>query len=143
MLRKIILARHDRLAAGFKSTLNYLNPNLGTIEVINGYLVNVPIDHEIEQVLTAVDWQQDEVLTFTDLLGGSINQAFTKYLVYPHFHLVTGMNLPLVLSCLMSLPAADQYLDPQKLRQLIKDAQQQIIYVNDLFAANLQGTEEE
>jgi len=43
----------------------------------------------------------------------------------------------------MSLPAADQYLDPQKLRQLIKDAQQQIIYVNDLFAANLQGTEEE
>ncbi|MBN7273798.1 PTS N-acetylglucosamine transporter subunit IIBC [Ligilactobacillus pobuzihii] len=128
-MRKIIFASHHKLASGLKNTLEYIAPNTAEITTIDAYMTNLPVEEEISKTLEKVNLPNDEVIVFTDMMGGSVNQNFIKYLDNPHFHLIAGMNLPLVLSVLLALP--DGFLEPDQLRAEIQEAKQQIVYVND------------
>ncbi|NVY96004.1 PTS N-acetylglucosamine transporter subunit IIBC [Lactobacillus sp. DCY120] len=139
-MRKVLFASHHRLASGLKDTLDYIAPNAVKVQVLDAYLTNVAVTTEIEQALADVDWKNDEVLVFTDLLGGSVNQNFTKYLSQPHFHLLAGMNLPLALSLLLTLPKG--YLEKQQIRTAVQEARQQLVYVNDVVA-NMEADEDD
>ncbi|MHC5250008.1 PTS sugar transporter subunit IIA [Enterococcus sp. LJL90] len=130
-MRKIILASHHNLAVGMKDTLEYIMPNVGTITTIAAYTTNTPVDQEIADALADIT-AADEALIFTDLLGGSVNQNFTKYLNQPNIHVIAGMNLPVIMSCL--LPLSDSPIEPAQLRQGVAEGQQQVIYVNDYLA---------
>ncbi|GEN49252.1 PTS sugar transporter subunit IIA [Ligilactobacillus pobuzihii] len=128
-MRKIIFASHHKLASGLKNTLDYIAPNTAEITTIDAYMTNLPVEEEISKALEKISLSDDEVIVFTDMMGGSVNQNFIKYLDNPHFHLIAGMNLPLVLSVLLALP--DGFLEPDQLRAEIQEAKQQIVYVND------------
>lgn len=132
-MRKIIFASHHRLASGLKDTLNYIAPNIIEVEAIDAYLANKPVENEISEALADVNLQKDEVLVFTDMMGGSVNQNFVKYVNYPHFHVMAGMNLPLVLAILLALP--EGFVEANQLREKITEAQQQMVYVNDKVLA--------
>ncbi|MFR3685903.1 MAG: PTS sugar transporter subunit IIA [Enterococcus sp.] len=94
-MRKIIFASHLNFAKGLEETVRFIMPNTAEIIVINAYTQNVPVEEEIGAVLNDLA-AEDEALIFTDLLGGSVNQAFVPYLAHPHIHLITGMNLPVI-----------------------------------------------
>ena len=142
MNRKILIASHHRMAFGLLDTLKYINPNIESIATLNAYLSNLPIEQEIEKSLENVNLGHDELIIFTDLPGGSVNQAFVPYLKYEHVQLISGMNLPLVLGVILSLPSDDNYLKPEELRKLIIEAKEQIVYVNDQFS-NMELDEED
>lgn len=131
-MRKIIFASHHRFADGLKDTFDYIAPNVADVTAISAYVDNVPVAEAIKQALTGLDLSKDEVLVFTDLLGGSVNQAFTKYVSNPHFHVISGMNLPVVMSIILALPK-DDHVDENFLRNCLEDARQQLVYVNDKF----------
>ncbi len=131
-MRKIIFASHHRFADGLKDTFDYIAPNVADVTAISAYVDNVPVAEAIKKALTGLDLSKDEVLVFTDLLGGSVNQAFTKYVSNPHFHVISGMNLPVVMSIILALPK-DDYVDENFLRNCLEDARQQLVYVNDKF----------
>ena len=139
-MRKIILASHHNLAIGMKDTLEYIIPTVGDITAIAAYTTNLPVNEEIEAALADIT-EKDEAIIFTDLLGGSVNQNFTKYLTYPNVHLVAGMNLPVIMSCL--LPLGDAAIEPEQLRLAIQEGQQQIVYVNDYLAQQTIDEEDE
>lgn len=130
-MRKIILASHHNLAVGMKDTLEYIMPTVGEVTTIAAYTTNTPVNEEIDAALADV-LEEDEAIIFTDLLGGSVNQNFTKYLAQPNIHLIAGMNLPVIMSCL--LPLGDAAIDPEQLRGAIQEGQQQVVYVNDYLA---------
>ncbi|MEY8584384.1 PTS sugar transporter subunit IIA [Ligilactobacillus animalis] len=127
-MRKIILASHMTMAKGMQETLEFLMPNVSDVTTITAYVENIPVAEDIATVMAEVT-ADDEVLIFTDLLGGSVNQAFIPYLKRPHIHLITGVNLPLLLTILVSLP--DDYVDPLKIKATIQTAREQLVYVNE------------
>lgn len=130
--RKIIIASHNKLAFGLKETLGYITGDVSQVVEISAYLDNTPVADEIAAALADVS-ADDEVLVLTDLLGGSVNQAFFPYLNREHFHVITGMNLPVLMS--LALQPTDTYLDAATIHQAIAEAREQLAYVNDVVAA--------
>ncbi|MFT8949011.1 MAG: PTS N-acetylglucosamine transporter subunit IIBC [Liquorilactobacillus hordei] len=140
-MRKIIFATHHQMASGLKDTFDYIAPNTAKITVLDAYLDNNPVDKQIKDLLEDIS-SSDEVIIFTDLLGGSVNQAFVQYLTHPRIHLITGVNLPIILTVLLSLPKKG-YLTAEAVRTAISDARAQLIYVNDYLKTQIQDEDDE
>lgn len=132
-MRKIIIASHNKMADGLKDTLNYITGGHGNVHALSAYLNNTPIQEEIEELLKDVK-EEDEVVVFTDLLGGSVNQAFFPYTAHPHFHVITGTSLPVIMT--LALEPEDKFLTADKIHFAINEAKEQLVYVNE-FVANL------
>lgn len=130
-MKKIIIATHHKLAEGFKNTLNYIAPNTVDILVINGYVDDEPIESQIEKALDQFD-SNDQILVFTDLLGGSVNQSFAKTLEEKEIKLVSGLNLPVLLTLAIQFNGND--LSDDDIRSAIKGAREQLVYVNDVLS---------
>ena len=73
--------------------------------------------------------------------GGSVNQEAVKYLQYPNVYVITGMNLPIVLSVCLSLSSCDK-VNEDIIRNAIDDAKSQIVYVNDVMK-NMEDDEDD
>lgn len=137
-MRKIIFASHLNFAKGLEETVKFIMPNTAEIITISAYTRNIPVEEEISSVLNDLT-AEDEAIIFTDLLGGSVNQAFVPYLSHPHIHLITGMNLPVIMTVLLGLN--DDYIDASYLEKAIIEGQQQMLYVNSYLIE--QGLDEE
>lgn len=130
-MRKIVLASHHLLADGLKDTIQYVMSTLTNIEAVSAYMDNVPVEEQLKNALGEIN-EDDEYIIFTDMLGGSVNQEAVKYLQYPNVYIITGMNLPIVLSVVLSLSSCDK-VNEDVIRNAIEDAKSQIVYVNDVM----------
>lgn len=130
-MSKIIIASHSRLAEGFKDTLHYIAPNLSDVTAIAAYVDDKSLTDQIEEVLSTFN-ENDQVIVFTDLLGGSVNQAFIRYLENQNIHLISGMNLPVLLSIALQLNVGE--MSAEQIEAAINEAQSQIVYVNKLLS---------
>lgn len=126
-MRKIIIASHHKMASGIKDTLEFIAGEQAAVIAIDAYMDNVPLDQALKEVFDEKG-NDDEIIVFTDLKAGSVNQGFVKYISQPHVQLITGMNLPLILSVVLS--PVNHYLDEQVIQQFINEAQQEIVYMN-------------
>lgn len=129
-MTKVIIASHHHLATGMKDTIEYLIPSIGTIDVIAAYINNEPIEDEISKLLESYP-VDEKVLIFTDLLGGSVNQTFIRYMSKRNLFLVTGMNLPIIMTLLLSIESED--LSEDLIRKSIDEAKNQLLFVNDIY----------
>jgi len=74
--------------------------------------------------------QGQELVVLTDVFGGSVANLFTDYLLKGYkFQLVTGVNLPLVLTMLLTTDTDSQRL----ITNSIEEAKKGIIYINELI----------
>ncbi|MCF7547085.1 PTS N-acetylglucosamine transporter subunit IIBC [Enterococcus faecium] len=122
-----------------KDTVQYILPNVGEITAIAGYIDNSSIEEKINEVMVR-DNEDTDILIFTDMLGGSVNQAFIKYINQPNVYLITGMNLPVVLTILLN--TLNKRLTDNHIREAIQEAQDQLVYVND-YLKNIVVDEED
>lgn len=129
-MTKVIIASHHHLATGMKDTIEYLIPSIGKIDVIAAYINNEPIEDEISKLLESYP-VDEKVLIFTDLLGGSVNQTFIRYMSKRNLILVTGMNLPIIMTLLLSIESED--LSEDLIRKSIDEAKNQLLFVNDIY----------
>ena len=128
--RHIVIASHSTLSAGMKETLAFfLSAEARNIFVITAYVNNLPIEQEIEDVFNKFS-SDDEVIVFTDILSGSVNQKLYKYIKRKHTHIIAGMNLPLIMGIMME--PSDKYLTAEKINNIIAEARSQIQYVNEI-----------
>ena len=100
---KIVLMSHFNLAEGLKSTLAYFNPVAADeITAISAYVNDCDPKVEFANVMNSVG-EDELVLVFTDIMGGSVNQLTIPYLSRPNFYVFAGMNLPILLqaTCVM------------------------------------------
>lgn len=123
-MRHIVIASHHRFAAGLRDTLELVGGELGIVD-INAYVDETPLEEQAESVFSQFD-PTDEVLIFTDMLQGSVNQVFRRYMS-DHVFLVTGINLP----CALELALAGGPLTADSVRTTIEAARQQLLLVND------------
>jgi Phosphotransferase system, mannose/fructose-specific component IIA len=128
-MRHIIIASHNKLAAGMKETLEFIAGPQKNVTALCAYVDNTPIETEIAEIIKTIP-ADDELIIFTDMLAGSVNQKFFPYQERAHTHIISGMNLPVVLAVVLS-PGTD-YLTGKHIRELISEARNQLVYVNDI-----------
>lgn len=102
-MKKILLASHGTLSAGLKNTLNFFLGEDCSITDVNAY--SEPGDEYLVQIQEFIDnSEDDESIIFTDIYGGSVNQQVTRLVISSkkNIPIITSMNLPIVLSIVLS-----------------------------------------
>ncbi|NHL58970.1 PTS sugar transporter, partial [Staphylococcus aureus] len=102
MKRKYIFARHGRCANGLLSSVEL---NLGKKPDIHTLCANVEEEVDLTQQVESLVARfpaQDELIVITDIFAGSVNNEFVRFLSRPHFHLLSGLNLQLIIYLLIS-----------------------------------------
>jgi fructoselysine and glucoselysine-specific PTS system IIA component len=136
--RKFLIATHGRLAGGVKSSLDLITGAMDSIFLIEAYVdENRSIEDDIKAVVDQVGGN-DELIVFSDIMGGSVTNQILQYALQSNVHVVSGFNLPLVIEIVLSdtdTPAREI------IAEAIENAKQQMVYLNQLLTS--QNREEE
>lgn len=124
-MRHVILASHHRFAQGLADTLEFLGSK-SDFTVVCAYIDEAPLAPQVQKIFEGFD-PGDEVLVLTDIMQGSVNQAFVPY-VGPHTFIVAGVNVALAFElCLASEP-----LTAERVESLIAQARDSMTLINTL-----------
>ncbi|ALX89723.1 PTS sugar transporter subunit IIA [Lacticaseibacillus paracasei] len=126
--RTLVVASHSTLASGMAAALRFFAGDDTPVVAIDAYLDNQPVNTQIESVFKGIG-DDEEIVVLTDLLSGSVNQAMFSYRTRPHTYIVTGMNLALSLA--LQLEPTDDYLTISRVRQLVAEARDNLVLMND------------
>src|SRR5258708_38919994 len=100
--RKYLVATHGTFAAGVKSSLDIIIGETDNIWLIQAYVdENVSVETELKQILEQLN-DDDELIVFSDILGGSITNQVLQHLLRPNIYIVAGFNLPLLIEILLA-----------------------------------------
>lgn len=136
--RKFLIATHGTLAGGIKSSLDIITGAMDNVFLIEAYVnENRSLEDDIKAVLEQVG-DNDELIVFSDILGGSVTNQVLQYALKVNVHVVSGFNLPLVIEIVLAdtdTPAEEV------IAEAIENAKQQMVYVNKLLTS--QNQEEE
>lgn len=126
-MRKLLIATHGYLADGVKSSINILCGEKSEVTYLNAYVEDGDIKENVKDFFNEYK-AEDEVIVFTDLYGGSVNQICAEYINKENVHLISGFNLALVLELLYK----DEPLTNEVIRKEVENARNQLVYVNDI-----------
>ncbi|WP_295797715.1 hypothetical protein [Mucilaginibacter sp.] len=130
--RKFLIATHGTFAAGVKSSLDIIIGSMEHIFLIEAYVdETVSVETQINEVMTQVS-DTDELIVFTDILGGSITNQILQHALKPNVHVVSGFNLPLLIEVLM---ADAEKPAEEVITAALENAKEQMTYVNKLLTA--------
>ena len=131
--RKFLIATHGAFAKGVKSALDMIAGEMENISLIQAYLdESRSVEEELSDVLSTLS-DTDELVIFTDLLGGSVNNIMLRNALRDNVHIVSGFNLPLLIEIVLAdadTPAIEI------IEEAINNAKQQMVYVNKLITLN-------
>jgi fructoselysine and glucoselysine-specific PTS system IIA component len=129
-MRKFLIATHGTFSAGAKSSLEMIVGSVENLFVIQAYLDgNHTIEEEIKTILNQVG-SEDELIAFTDILGGSVTNQLLQQSLKTNVHIVSGFNLPLLIEVILGdaeTPAAEI------IENAIINAKEQMVYVTKLI----------
>ncbi|WPC41161.1 PTS fructose transporter subunit IIA [Clostridium sp. JS66] len=127
---QIILASHGDLAKGMKDTLNMIIGDVSMVEAFSSYRdENVNVRDAVEGIIKE-KYAKEDIFILTDILGGSVNTEMMSLIKqYPKIHVLSGMNLPVV----VSLATQGEEISEELLEQIIKDSQHSIVNCNKLL----------
>jgi mannose/fructose-specific phosphotransferase system component IIA len=132
-MRKFLIATHGQFARGIKSSLEIIIGQTENLFLIEAYVEgNKGIESEMEGILENIG-EQDELIVFTDLLGGSITNQVLRSTQGRNVHVVSGFNLALLIEVIM---AGADTAAPELIESAIANAKEQMAYVNKLMASH-------
>ena len=125
-MKKILLATHGNFASGIKSSLEIILGEQETIHAIDAYVGEISFEDQLNAYLQTVNEQEDVIIIMTDLFGGSVNQKAINLVQSDNIHIVTGLNLPLLLELQL---LTEEQCKKEKIKQLIETSREQVMYV--------------
>lgn len=130
-MRQFIVASHAHFASGIVESIGLLSGERENVHALSMYVDgNEDLAKEAIAILDGFA-SDDEVVVCTDLFGGSVNNEFTKVVqTRPNTHLVTNMNLPLLIQLLF---VSDSTPIDEAIRQIVEADDTKVKYVNDLL----------
>ncbi|HAQ1078968.1 TPA: PTS fructose transporter subunit IIA, partial [Enterococcus faecium] len=130
-----ILASHGEFAQGLKQTATMIIGDSVPIHALSAFRdEDESILVQIKKLLATIDIEETYILT--DILGGSVNNdMLTIIKEYEGLQLITGMNLPLVIS----IATYNGKIGESELEKLIKESQQSVIDCRKLLVEQLTG----
>lgn len=133
-MRHIIIASHGRFAEGLSHTLEFI-AGVRDAEVICAYVDDSPLEEQVKAVFSKIS-VEDEVLVLTDIMQGSVNQAFAPYMGKKVF-LVAGVNVP----CCLELAFAEEPLSNEAILVILDRARSAMQLMNVYQAEENDGDE--
>lgn len=128
--KQIIIATHGELANGFKSALKIIVGEVDKLKIINCYTTpEFNLDQMIVNIMSNHHFDKEDLIVCTDMMGGSVNNGFVKYLGQYPFHLITNINLAFLVDLLLT-PGE---LDEAKIMEKVNDHLVSVKYVNPLM----------
>lgn len=129
----IILASHGEFAQGLKQTATMIIGDSVPIHALSAFRdEDESILVQIKKLLATIDIEETYILT--DILGGSVNNdMLTIIKEYEGLQLITGMNLPLVIS----IATYNGKIGESELEKLIRESQQSVIDCRKLLVEQL------
>jgi fructoselysine and glucoselysine-specific PTS system IIA component len=132
-MRKFLIAAHGTLPEGIQSSLEIIMGSLENIFLIQAYVgENKSLKEEIDSVLEHIN-NEDELIVFTDLMGGSVTNQILQYALKENVYIISGFNLPLLLEVLLADPSSPVL---EVIETGINNARNQIVFVNKLITTN-------
>ena len=128
--RKFLIATHGTLAAGIKSSLDIIIGSVEHVFLLQAYVdEQTSVEDELGKILTQVS-DHDELVVFTDILGGSITNQILQHCLRPNVYVVSGVNLPLVIDIML----ADSVTPIEEvISAALENAKEQMVFVNKLL----------
>lgn len=123
-MNRFIIATHSTLAEGFWNALKFFNQDIDNVEFLNCYVETNEVEKELRERLE--QYPDDNLIVLTDIAGGSVNQTASKLMKEYSFHLITGINLGL----LLELVFTGDELSDEMIAASVSQAQSQMIYMN-------------
>lgn len=124
---KYICASHGCMASGVKNTIEMFLGEQNNLYAIDAYTERHDFVQEFLKLVSSFKIQE-RIIVFTDVFSGSVNQTIIRYLNDFDMIVITGFNLPLIMEIIMR----QEDLDNEEINKIIKQAKEQIIYVNPL-----------
>lgn len=128
-MNRFIIATHSTLAEGFWNALKFFNQDIDNVEFLNCYVETNEVEKELRERLEQCP--DDNLIVLTDIAGGSVNQTASKLMKEYSFHLITGINLGL----LLELVFTGDELNDEMIAASVSQAQSQMIYMNRAAAS--------
>lgn len=136
-IRKFLIASHGTLASGIRSSLEIIIGEVQNLFLIEAYVgENKSIEDEVNVILESVS-AEDELIIFTDLLGGSVTNQMIRFALKKNVHIVSGFNLPILVEIILAdieTPAVDV------IESAVNNAREQIVYVNKMIDLSKPGS---
>lgn len=136
-MRKILIASHGELAQGMKQTVLFFAGEQVDVSAISAYVDEETLQSKLDSFFTQVK-EDDEVLIFTDLLGGSVNQVMLPYVKGNHVHVIAGVFLGIILELIFK---EELYLSDETIQTALLHSKESIVYMNT-YVMNLDDVEE-
>jgi fructoselysine and glucoselysine-specific PTS system IIA component len=128
--RKFLIATHGTLAAGIKSSLDIIIGSVEHVFLLQAYVdEQTSVEAELENILEQVS-ENDELVVFTDILGGSITNQILQHCLRPNVYVISGVNLPLVIDIMLADTATPI---EEVISGAIENAKEQMVFVNKLL----------
>ena len=126
-MRHVIIASHHRFAEGLADTLEFIG-GVENMRAVCAYVDETPLEEQGAAAFASVA-PEDEVLVLTDILQGSVNQAFAPY-ISDRVFLVAGGNVALCLELALSA----EPLSTEIISAALEQARSAMVLVNTYAA---------
>ena len=102
-MRKLLVATHGRFASGIMETFKLIMGENEDISEISAYVEpGFDMQKEAEKKIHELN-EEDELIIVADIMGGSIANTFSSYIKSEKIHIITGLNLPLLIGLAQDL----------------------------------------
>lgn len=125
-MRKFIIATHGGFSKGVKESIEMIVGSRDDIFVIEAYTKDKPLETLVDEIISKKD-SSDEFIIFTDIMNGSVNQFFTKYIKRENTLVITGFNMALLLEIIL-LPEDHNIKDDINI--FLEQAKNQMVCMN-------------
>ena len=140
-MRKILIATHGEFAGGLKQTMKFVLGENEKVGVLSAYTTpDFDMDREAASAVAEME-DGDELIVLTDVLGGSVANAFSGQLSHPGVYVLAGVNAPMLLAM---VPMLESAVDTEELiQQGIQAAREGCVFINDLMKQVSEESEED
>ena len=140
-MRKVLVATHGRLAEGIRETMQFIMGDEGTVDVLNAYTSQEFDMHKEAERLVNNLGAGDELIVAADLFGGSVANAFVQYMPTGKVHVVTGVNLPMLIE--LAASAGGELSAEDLIETAIQTAKEGIVYSNKILSESANAEEDD
>jgi fructoselysine/glucoselysine PTS system EIIA component len=131
-VKKFLLASHGYLAKGILNSINIIMGDVEHVDTLCAYVdENNDIDQLVDQTIKKMKEDTNfEWIVITDIFGGSVNNSFMNKLDEHDFHLISGLNLTLLIDLFSNQNASKSA--KELIEQSVEISKSTIKYCNEL-----------
>ena len=126
-MNHFIIATHSTFAEGIYKAIEFFHHEMNHVTYINAYVETQEFEKEFLELVDKLEGKN--IIVCTDMMGGSVNQIVVKFIPNYQYHVVSGINLPLMLELVFK----EELLNAEKISIIVEKAKEQVVYINSMI----------